>query len=93
MFHGLAGRAGEAVKARWGLGLGVNKDVPLSEMTSRIVAICLCDVDGRRSRRGRGGLGGRRMGGEVEAKVQSRGVYSAWSVGSVLRGLLCGAGL
>lgn len=34
------------------------------------------------------------MGGEVEAKVQSRGVYSAWSVGSVLlRGLLCGAGL
>ena len=34
------------------------------------------------------------MGGEVEAKVRSRGVYSAWSVGSVLlRGLLCGAGL
>lgn len=33
------------------------------------------------------------MGGEAEAKVQSRGVYSAWSVGSDLRGLLCGAGL
>jgi len=93
MFHALPDKAGEAVKARWGPAIGVNKYVPLSEMTSRMVAICLCDVDGRRWRRGRGGLGGRRMGGEVEAKVQSRGVYSAWSVGSVLRGLLCGAGL
>ena len=44
MFHGLAGKMGEAVKARVGQGIGVNNNIPLSEMTSRMFAICLCGV-------------------------------------------------
>lgn len=63
-------------------------------MTSRIFADCLCDVRVEVVRRGRGGLGGRRMGGVVEAKVQSRGVYSGVVRGvgrsCEARGLLCG---
>jgi len=44
MFHGLAGKTGEAVKARVGHGIGVNNNIPLSEMTSRMFASCLCVV-------------------------------------------------
>ena len=43
MFQGVAGKTGEAVKARVGQGIGVNNNIPLSEMTSRMFAICLCD--------------------------------------------------
>jgi hypothetical protein len=48
MFHTFPGETGEAVKARGPKHRGVNKDIPLSEMTSRMFASCLCDVDGQR---------------------------------------------
>ena len=58
MFQGVAGKTGEAVKARVGQGIGVNNNIPLSEMTSRMFAICLC--------------GGWMGGGVLVVEVRSR---------------------
>ena len=68
MFHGMAGKTGEAVKARVGQGIGVNNNIPLSEMTSRMFAICLWYVEGRR-------CGG---GGEVAADSVGGGWVVRW---------------
>lgn len=58
MFQGVAGKTGEAVKARVGQGIGVNNNIPLSEMTSRMFTICLC--------------GGWMGGGVLVVEVRSR---------------------
>ena len=62
---GQDGRGGQGAR---GPSIGVNNNIPLSEMTSRMVAICLCDVDGRRS-------GG---GGEVAADSVGGGWVVRW---------------